>query len=425
MTRAQAQILPAGVRIFRYTNEIKQLIVAIMMNKLTEFYDVVVVGAGMTGAAAALGFAQEGMKVALLEKAKPVEFGANSTPDVRISAISSASIELLKQLGAWKHVEAMRSVPYRELETWEEPGSNVIFDAKSLGLPELGFMVENRVLQLALWRECEQYSNLELVCPATLVNLYQPHGQKHWMVELEDGRVLETKLVVGADGANSQVRKMAGIGSRGWQYRQSCMLITIQTNQPQQDRTWQQFFPSGPRAFLPLYDNWASLVWYDSPAKIRRLQSMSMEQLTGAITEAFPERLGEVKAIASGAFPLTRHHASRYVLDGLVLIGDAAHTINPLAGQGVNLGYRDVDVLLKVIYQARECVEAWESLDVLKRYQRRRLPDNLMMQAGMDVFYMAFSENLPGLKMLRNFGLMAAQRAGEAKKLALKYALGL
>ncbi|QNP18767.1 3-demethoxyubiquinol 3-hydroxylase [Providencia rettgeri] len=395
------------------------------MNKLIESYDVVVVGAGMTGAAAALGFAQEGMRVALLEKAQPVAFDPQSAPDVRISAISRASVELLEQLGAWQHVKAMRSAPYRQLETWEEPDSNVVFDAKSLGLPELGFMVENRVLQLALWQECEKYSNLDLVCPAKLINLYQPKQQKEWMLALDDGHTLQAKLVVGADGANSQVRKMAGIGSRGWQYRQSCMLISIQTQQPQQDKTWQQFFPSGPRAFLPLYDNWASLVWYDSPAKIRRLQGMSMEQLTGAISEAFPERLGPVIAIASGAFPLTRHHASRYVMDGLALIGDAAHTINPLAGQGVNLGYRDVDALLKEVIYAREYIQPWNSLGVLKRYQRRRLPDNLIMQAGMDVFYMAFSENLPGLKIFRNLGLMAAQRAGEAKKLALKYALGL
>ncbi|EMC8779491.1 MULTISPECIES: 3-demethoxyubiquinol 3-hydroxylase [Providencia] len=395
------------------------------MNKLIESYDVVVVGAGMTGAAAALGFAQEGMRVALLEKAQPAAFAPQSAPDVRISAISRASVELLEQLGAWQHVKAMRSAPYRQLETWEEPESNVVFDAQSLGLPELGFMVENRVLQLALWQECEKYSNLDLVCPARLINLYQPKSQEEWILALDDGRALQAKLVIGADGANSQVRKMAGIGSRGWQYRQSCMLISIQTQQSQQDKTWQQFFPSGPRAFLPLYDNWASLVWYDSPAKIRRLQGMSMEQLTGAISEAFPERLGPVTAIASGAFPLTRHHARRYVIDGLALIGDAAHTINPLAGQGVNLGYRDVDALLKEVIYAREYIQPWHSLDVLKRYQRRRLPDNLIMQAGMDVFYMAFSEKLPGLKIVRNLGLMAAQRAGEAKKLALKYALGL
>lgn len=395
------------------------------MNKVTEYYDVVVVGAGMTGAAAALGFAQEGLHVALLEQAAPSSFDATSPPDVRISAISSSSVDFLKQLGAWQHVEAMRCTPYRQLETWEEPGSNVIFDAQSLGLPELGFMFENKVLQLALWQECEKYTNLDRICPAKFNQLYQPTGQKEWVIVLNDGRHLQAKLIVGADGANSQVRQLSGIGSRGWQYQQSCMLITVQTSEEQQDKTWQQFFPSGPRAFLPLYDNWASLVWYDSPAKIRRLQTMSMEQLTDAIVEAFPERLGAIKAYASGAFPLTRQHANRYVVEGLALVGDAAHTINPLAGQGVNLGYRDVETLLKVVTQAKEYLEQWHSLEVLKRYQRRRLPDNLAMQAGMDFFYMAFSESLPGLKFARNLGLMAAQRAGELKKIALKYALGL
>ncbi len=393
------------------------------MNKLKNHYDIVVVGAGMTGTAAALGLAQEGFQVALLEKTPPAPFDLESQPDVRISAISCASIELLKQLGAWQHVMNMRATPYRQLETWEEPGSNIIFDAESLGLPELGYMVENRILQLALWQECEKYENLCLLCPAQLLDMKKSGSD--WILSLDGEQQIQTKLVIGADGARSQVRQFSGIGSRGWQYRQSCMLITIETDQPQQDKTWQQFFPSGPRAFLPLHDQWASLVWYDSPAKIRQLQAMSMEQLSGAIMQAFPARLGAVKPLAAGAFPLARHHANRYVDEGLALIGDAAHTINPLAGQGVNLGYRDVDALLKVIIDAKACVEPWYSLPVLKRYQRRRMPDNLIMQAGMDVFYMAFSETLPGLKLLRNLGLMAAQRAGEAKKIALKYALGL
>ncbi|WJW82582.1 3-demethoxyubiquinol 3-hydroxylase [Moellerella wisconsensis] len=393
------------------------------MNKLIKNYDIVVVGAGMTGAAAALGLAQEGFNVALLEKAPPVPFDANCPPDVRISAISCASVELLKQLGAWKNVLNMRSAPYRQLETWEEPGSNVIFDAKSLGLPELGFMVENRVLQLALWQECEKYPNLQLICPATLLQMEKQIDG--WLLTLEGHEAIETKLVIGADGARSQVRQFAGIGSRGWQYRQSCMLITVQTETPQQETTWQQFHASGPRAFLPLYDNWASLVWYDSPAKIRQLQAMSMPQLSQAIQVAFPERLDAVTPLATGAFPLNRHHANRYVDQGLVLIGDAAHSINPLAGQGVNLGYRDVDVLLQVLTEAKQYLQPWHTLSVLKRYQRRRMPDNLIMQAGMDIFYLAFSESLPGLKTLRNLGLMTAQRAGEAKKIALKYALGL
>ncbi len=395
------------------------------MNNPQQKFDIVVVGAGMIGAATALGLAQEGWCVALLEHQLPESYDAGNEPDVRVSAISCASVDLLKQLGAWKNVLQMRSAPYRQLETWEQNDSNVIFEARNLGLPELGYMVENRILQLALWQEFERYPNLTLFCPATLKSMQRQHEHKSWLVTLADGTEINTRLIIGADGARSQVRQFAGIGSRGWQYRQSCMLITVKTEQSQQDTTWQQFFLSGPRAFLPLFDQWASLVWYDSPARIRQLQSMTIAQLEREIFQAFPARLGKVTPVAAGSFPLVRHHASRYVQEGLVLLGDAAHTINPLAGQGVNLGYRDVDVLLNVLSNAKKLLEEWDSLAVLMRYQRRRMPDNLLMQAGMDLFHTAFSNDLPGLKTMRNLALMAAQRSGSIKNLALKYALGL
>ncbi|WP_145520251.1 3-demethoxyubiquinol 3-hydroxylase [Yersinia mollaretii] len=393
------------------------------MNNSQPNYDVVVVGGGMVGAATALGLAQTGWSVALLEHEAPAPFDVNSVPDLRVSAIGCTSVALLKQLGAWSKVQQMRYAPYRRLETWEQPGSQVIFDAASLSLPELGFMVENRVLQLALWQQMAECQNLTLLCPSRLQNMVRVDD--YWKITLDAQQEIQGHLVVGADGANSLVRRLAGIGTSGWQYRQSCMLITVEADTAQQDTTWQQFFPSGPRAFLPLFDHWASLVWYDSPQRIRQLQAMPMTQLNQEIAAAFPSRLGEVKAIAAGSFPLVRRHAQHYVQPGLVLLGDAAHTINPLAGQGVNLGYRDVDALLNVLNQARELAEPWHSEQVLLRYQRRRRTDNLMMQSGMDLFYTAFSNDLPPVRFVRNLALMAAQRAGKLKEQALKYALGL
>ncbi|CNI20224.1 2-octaprenyl-3-methyl-6-methoxy-1%2C4-benzoquino l hydroxylase [Yersinia frederiksenii] len=393
------------------------------MNKSQPNYDVVVVGGGMVGAAAALGLAQTGWSVALLEHEAPTAFDTNSAPDLRVSAIGCASVALLKQLQVWPRVQQMRYAPYRRLETWEQQGSQVIFDATSLALPELGFMVENRVLQLALWQQMEECPNLTLLCPSRLQSMVRV--DEHWKVTLDAQQEIQGRLVIGADGANSLVRRLAGIGTSGWQYRQSCMLITVETDTAQQDTTWQQFFPTGPRAFLPLFDNWASLVWYDSPQRIRQLQAMPMPQLSQEVAAAFPSRLGAVKAIAAGSFPLVRRHAQQYVQPGLVLLGDAAHTINPLAGQGVNLGYRDVDALLDVLNQARGQAELWHSEPVLQRYQRRRRTDNLIMQSGMDVFYTAFSNNLPAVKFVRNLALMTAQRAGKLKEHALKYALGL
>lgn len=385
--------------------------------------DVVVIGGGMVGAAAALGLAQAGFTVTVVENRKPRPFDASQPPDLRISAISASSVALLESIGVWKTLRHMRSAAYRGLETWEWEASRVSFSAQELGIPELGYMLENEVLQLALWQHLEQMPNISLMVPAELKTIAQ--NQDAWNVELSDGREIETKLVLGADGANSLVRAQAGIGVRGWQYRQSCMLITVQTQEDPLDVTWQQFTPQGPRAFLPLWDNWASLVWYDSPARIRQLMALPMPQLTQEIKHTFPARLGDVTAIAAGSFPLVRRHANRYVQSGLALLGDAAHTINPLAGQGVNLGYRDVDALLDVVINARQQGEIWYSEEILKRYQHRRRPDNLLMQAGMDLFYSAFSNELKPLQLVRNLGLMAAERSGELKKRALKYALGL
>ncbi|MBN1085077.1 2-octaprenyl-3-methyl-6-methoxy-1,4-benzoquinol hydroxylase [Erwinia aphidicola] len=392
------------------------------MTEIKQKVDVAIVGGGMVGAALASGLAQHGFQVAVLEQETPAEFVAGSDPDVRISAIGAASAALLKQLDVWPAVLAMRTVPYRKLETWEWQTAAVNFDAESLGLPELGFMVENSVLQQALWQRLQQQP-VQLLCPARLRDLQSENGG--WQLTLDNGEQLHARLVVGADGANSQVRQLAGIGIHGWNYSQSCMLISVRCEHDAGDTTWQQFTPDGPRAFLPLFDRWASLVWYDSPARIRQLQAMSMPQLQKEIQAHFPPRVGRVTPVAAGSFPLVRRHATRYVLPGLALVGDAAHTINPLAGQGVNLGYRDVDALIEVLSESRLRAEDWTSAAVLQRYQRKRLKDNLLMQSGMDLFYFAFSNQSAPLKVLRNLGLIVAQHSGVLKRQALRYALGL
>ena len=392
------------------------------MTEIKQKVDVAIVGGGMVGAALASGLAQHGFQVAVLEQETPAGFVAGSDPDVRISAIGAASAALLKQLDVWPAVLAMRTVPYRKLETWEWQTAAVNFDAESLGLPELGFMVENSVLQQALWQRLQQQP-VQLLCPARLRDLQSENGG--WQLTLDNGEQLHARLVVGADGANSQVRQLAGIGIHGWNYSQSCMLISVRCEHDAGDTTWQQFNPDGPRAFLPLFDRWASLVWYDSPARIRQLQAMSMPQLQKEIQAHFPPRVGKVTPVAAGSFPLVRRHATRYVLPGLALVGDAAHTINPLAGQGVNLGYRDVDALIEVLSESRLRAEDWASAAVLQRYQRKRLKDNLLMQSGMDLFYFAFSNQSAPLKVLRNLGLIVAQHSGVLKRQALRYALGL
>ncbi|ELR64361.1 2-octaprenyl-3-methyl-6-methoxy-1,4-benzoquinol hydroxylase [Photobacterium marinum] len=385
-----------------------------------EQYDVVVAGGGMVGAATALGLAQQGLSVAVIEGKEPQSYHPEQPMDLRVSAISPNSVALLTRLGAWDNILKMRLCPFKRLETWEHPECRTRFSADEMNLDRLGFIVENRIIQLGLWQQFSDYPTLTLLCPARMEQAEAVEGG--YRVVLSDGRLLQTRLLVGADGANSQVRQQAGIGITAWDYRQHCMLINVETALPQQDITWQMFTPNGPRSFLPLPGHQASLVWYDSPQRIHQLSGMTPAQLHEQIKAHFPEELGEFKVLNHGSFPLTRRHAQDYSKPGVVLLGDAAHTINPLAGQGVNLGFKDVDVLLHEIEKAGK---EWAVPSVLKAYERRRRPDNLLMQTGMDVFYTTFSNSLLPIKLMRNAGLKLAEHAGPLKKQVLKYAMGM
>lgn len=383
-------------------------------------FDIIVVGGGMVGAAVALGLARQGKRIAMVERRAPEAFSSDQPMDLRVSAISPASVSLLQSLKVWNDVLAMRVCPYRRLETWEHPECRIRFSADSMDLQQLGFIVENRILQLALWHACEAQENLDIFCPGNIVAM-RPENHGH-SVELDDGSILYGHWLVGADGANSRVREYANIGVTAWDYRQHCMLVNVKTELPQQDITWQWFTPEGPRSFLPLPGHQGSLVWYDSPARIKALCAMSPTALRDEILTHFPRELGDIEVLQQGAFPLTRRHAQRYYNQQIVLLGDAAHTINPLAGQGVNLGFKDVDALLDVVADAGG---EWANNGVLAAYERKRKPDNLIMQTGMDVFYGGFSNDIAPLKLLRNVGLKLAENSGLVKRQVLKYAMGL
>lgn len=384
--------------------------------------EVIIVGGGMIGSAAAVGLAQLGFNLHVIERGALPHFAANQPYDIRISAISAASVQLLEQLAAWSNIQAMRSCPYRTLETWEINGFSTLFNAADLGLSELGYMVENNVVQRGLWQTFSHYPHL-----SSSLNIAIQHIEKcgeQWEITLNNGEAYCAPLLLACDGANSQLRQIAGIGVSGWQYRQSCLLILVNTTLKQQDITWQQFFPSGPRAFLPLLGNQGCLVWYDSPERIRQLQQLPLEKLDLEITSAFPARLGKVTSLQAASFALTRRHAQQYYKQGIVLLGDAAHTINPLAGQGVNLGFKDVKALLQVAADAQKCGQALSDQAVLARYQRLRKTDNLLMQSSMDLFYKSFKHELLPLKILRNAALIAVNNTKPIKQHALKYALG-
>ncbi|WP_439841485.1 FAD-dependent monooxygenase [Aeromonas taiwanensis] len=385
-----------------------------------EHCDIAIVGAGMVGAATACLLASQGRSVRVIETRLPGPYAPEQPLDLRVSAISLASVALLEQAGAWQYLRQMRLCPYRRLETWELDGFATHFDAADLGLPQLGYIIENRLVQLALLRRMEDFPNIQTHTPAAVQSLRQ--DKEHATLLLDDGTELQARWVLACDGAESHTRKLAGIGVSRFEYRQHCMLINIDTDFEQEDITWQQFTPQGPRAFLPLPGRHGSLVWYDSPARIRALTAMDNEGLAAEVRRHFPSRLGGFRVTGKGSFPLVRRHANDYHAGRVVLLGDAAHTINPLAGQGVNLGFKDVACWAEALAKAGA---DWHGLGLAGRYERRRRPDNLLMQSGMDLFYGAFSNEIGPLKLARNLALNLADKAGPLKEMALRYALGL
>ena len=390
-------------------------------------------GGGMVGAALALGLAQQQFKVAVIEPYLPAPFNAETGPDLRVSAISEASVTLLKALGAWEHIAAMRVKPYTGLSVWDDPAHRTDFTAQSIDMPQLGFFVENRLLQLGCHHALKQFDNVELITGQTVQDIQLTNTAK---VSLSNGRTIEASWLVGADGANSQVRKAAGIGTTGWQYAQQAMGITIKMENAVEPVTWQQFTSSGPKAFLPMFDNFASLVWYDSPDELKRIKSLKASQLESEILKTFPDELtrngNSFSVIDKAIFPLTRSHANHYVKGCCALVGDAAHTINPLAGQGVNLGFKDVEAFLSVSSNLKTNSTANDLLTdgafsqrLISNYEKPRKRDNLVMMTAMDGFYTLFSNDVAPIKWIRNQLLSVAQRIEPAKQEVLKYAIGL
>jgi 2-octaprenyl-3-methyl-6-methoxy-1,4-benzoquinol hydroxylase len=391
-------------------------------------FDFCVVGGGMVGSAMALGLAKIGFKVAIIEPFMPVPFESKQPPDMRVAAISLTSEALLQDLGAWSHIKNMRVCPYKRLSVWDKPSCRTDFDCKAIDQPHLGHIIENRLVQLGLHEAISDNQNVAFFENLNVMDITSTDVSQ---VTLEDGQIIQAKVLIGADGGNSAVRDAANIGVQGWQYAQQALGIQIKTYTMQQDITWQQFTPDGPMAFLPLYDGFASLVWYHNAQDVRHLKSLSKIKLKEHILQHFPADLVDFDVLDVAGFPLTRMHANQYSKGNTVLIGDAAHTINPLAGQGVNLGFKDVSAMLSVINEELAVHDRSTTLQPnqychwLKKYEIARRRDNLVMMSAMDLLYSTFSNSNMPLKMLRNLGLMLANHSGPIKNNAMKYAMGL
>jgi 2-octaprenylphenol hydroxylase len=387
-------------------------------------YDIIIVGGGMVGTTMACALQGSGMKIALIETALPSDIGADDPVDLRVSAITRASQQIFTALGAWPGMTARRISPFCEMQVWDAGGDGLIhFDAAEMGEDALGHIIENRVIQHALWERLQVEGGVDLICPGIVAEMRRDDTLIH--VSLADGKSLSARLLVGADGAQSRVRQFAGIQTHGWTYDQQAVVATVATELNHRETAWQRFLPTGPVAFLPLHDGRCSIVWSTTPQQARQLLAADDAAFCRQLESAFGATLGRIESTSERAsFPLRLQYVDSYVKPGLALIGDAAHTVHPLAGQGVNLGILDAATLAEVLSDAYEQGKGIAALKVLRRYERWRKGHNLMMMATMDGFKRLFGTDWEPLCWARNAGLTLTNALPPVKHLIMSHAMG-
>ncbi|KAL2644248.1 hypothetical protein R1flu_011835 [Riccia fluitans] len=476
-------------------------------------YDVVVVGGGMVGAAVGCGLAStpltKSLRVAIIDgnpaTIQKYSKKQDSVPDARVSAITPATVRFLKDVGAWETVLENRHAPFDSMQVWDYSGRGFTrYRAADVGESVLGYVVENNLLISALNSALERTGFAETICPAKVKTVQFPSGstssstgnlfeilterarsdtgastsfqdQKitepanldkfdrndNWaQVMLEDGRLLRTRLVVGADGGRSRVRDMARLETRGWDYNQHALICTVQVGY-HHSTAWQRFLPTGPLALLPVGGDLSNIVWSTTPEKAKELKEVSKEEFVIAVNQALTEDYGPLPSSQTNvvalsklltplmgelapsvsdpfiapppvtaclserlSFPLSLTHATRYVSNRLALVGDAAHTVHPLAGQGVNLGFGDAAALVKTVREGIRTGEDIGELALLEKYGKERLWTNLPMMAVLDGFQRVFGTDFPPVSLARAAGFNAAQYLGPLKRKIISFAMG-
>lgn len=430
-------------------------------------FDVVIVGGGMVGASLACALAESGLRLAVLDSqpfavpdAAPAEASADPsarpsaslfaspstepTFDPRVSAITPASQQFLQEIGVWDAIAAQRLSPYTDMHVWDGDGTGSIhFAAADIHADQLGHIIENSVILTALQRRLGsksngQNNNITLLAPVTLTSLTPPDSavpEAPVQITLGDGRSLSTRLLVAADGANSTVRELAGFQTREWDYQHHAIVTTVRTALPHRQTAIQRFMDAGVLAFLPLRANsassldeqrYCSIVWSVLPDVAQELMALDDTAFARELQSAIENRLGRIESVDKRfSFPLRQRHAHSYVQQGIALIGDAAHTIHPLAGQGVNLGLQDASALAEEILQALNKGRDFADLRTLRRYQRRRIGHNLGMMWMMEGFKRLFAEQPLAVRWLRNAGMAGLDKTVLLKNHIMRSAMGI
>jgi len=393
-------------------------------------YDVIVVGAGMVGAAFAclLARSNTGLSIALLEARATAAFNPEQF-DPRVAALTEKSRSLLDCCGAWDSIAAQRVSAYGAMQVWDAEGTGEIhFDCQDVQQPNLGHIVENSLVVESLLAEVSKLANIDFLCPVSVAQYSQSESQVS--VELSSGEQLVAPLLVAADGGNSSIREQFKFATREWDYGHSAIVATVQTESVHQQTAWQRFMSTGPLALLPLNKqgdhHYCSLVWSQESAEAERLMALDNVAFCTELSRASEHCVGEILSVDKRyAIPLRQRHAKDYVVERVALLGDAAHTIHPLAGQGVNLGFADVKALVDTLCAEAKRGNDLGSLMCLNKYQRLRKPENLVTMAAMEGFKRLFAADNVAVRLLRNMGLGKVNKIKPLKNEIIKQVMGL
>ncbi|OGT31892.1 MAG: hypothetical protein A3E87_02710 [Gammaproteobacteria bacterium RIFCSPHIGHO2_12_FULL_35_23] len=374
-------------------------------------YDIVIIGAGIVGAASALAFAKTDLKIAILNQQSLIT-EVDETIDLRTSAINLASRDLLQEIGVWPTIESLRLSAYDKMTVWDKEGS-IHFDCAEIGEAHLGFIIENKIMQVALNKQIQSAKNIDYL---TLTPQALYTYQENIVLLLSDHSKLQTKLVIGADGANSWLRQAAGIKLIERSYEQVAIIANVKTENPHQQTAWQHFTPTGPVAFLPLQNQHiCSIVWSCETKCAETLLALDPKNFIYALNQAFEDKLGQLELISKRkSFSLIMRHAKSYVAPRIVLLGDALHTIHPLAGLGLNLGLKEVACLIELIKKSIKMRQDYGAYYQLLKFERARKQVNSSVLFAMQGFKQLFANE--SLSWLRNEGLKLTNRSTLLKK---------
>ena len=394
-------------------------------------YDIVIVGAGITGltvaALLASGEHSERLGITVVDAAGRPQYKIDGELELRVTAISTGSAGLFDGFGAWQHIQKTRACAFERMRVWDgadeaDGPSTVRFDADEFGFPQLGFIVENSLVRQAVLRVLDKLPvDVRFESP---IKSLRRSGQRY-RLELDDGKSLDADLVIAADGAGSFVRDRVGIVVNRWPYEQTAVVTHLRPQVPHRHTARQRFLKEGPLGMLPLADGRISVVWTTTPANAALALQADDNELGKLLTEASDQVFGKLTVAGPrGAFPLNATHARDYVLPGLVLIGDAAHAVHPLAGQGANLGLQDARTLAEIVSNALERGEHPGDRLVLRRYERKRKGANATMLHLMTGLNSLFASESLLLGELRRAGMRLFNASGPIKEYAVSVALG-